>query len=457
MTLADRSAPRRPEEALPRLDGMRQRVARLISPERAVAGLALLAVLAVAAALPRLWQVLHAPAGHRLVDLSVYRDAGVSLLHHRPVYEYATPALPHALPFTYPPFSALLALPLAGIPVGSLQVLWTLLSLLLLAWCVWLSFREVLPDAPRLRALWLIALTAGAVQLQPVYDVFRFGQVGLLLLALVSTDFLVRRVRHSPGVGVLTGVATALKLTPGVFVPALWLAGRRRAAVVCAVTAAGLTLLAFVIAPHTSHDFWFSALRHSDRLGNNADTSDQAIRGMALRVGLPTAATVVIVLAVAAVGFWRAARADTALGFLAITGLLAVLLSPVAWIHHLVWIVPVLGAVAVTRRWGWLIVLAVFFSLPMPWWGRTLVRHDIWGGRVVEDAFGLASLVLVLVLPLGARAALPWQRLVGRPAREGASRPASEQPHPSRRRAPASVAGPSLPRRGRRPPTRASR
>jgi alpha-1,2-mannosyltransferase len=438
---------------------VRQRGARLIGPERAATRLSLLsllAVVAVAAALPRLWHVLHAPAGHRLVDLAVYRNAGVSLLHHRAVYDYATPALPHALPFTYPPFAALLGVALAEIPLGSLQVGWTLLSVLLLAWCGWLSFRGVLPEDRRLRGLWLVALTAGAVQLQPVYDVLRFGQVGLLLLALVSSDLLVRRVSRSRGAGVLTGVATALKLTPGVFVPALWLAGRRRSAVVCAGTAIGLTLLAFAIAPHTSHDFWFSALGHSDRLGDNADTSDQAIRGMALRVGLPTAVTVLLVLVVAVLGLWRAARADSPLGFVAITGLLAVLLSPVAWIHHLVWIVPVLGVLAAARRWGWLMLLAVFFALPVPWWGRSLVRHDIFGGRVVEDAFGLTALLLVLLLPLGERAALPWRRVVGRPGSRTSRQP-TERPHPSQQQAPASPAVPSLPRRGRRLPTRASR
>jgi alpha-1,2-mannosyltransferase len=373
------------------------------------------------------------------------------------VYEYATPALPHPLPFTYPAFSALLAVPLALIPVGTLQILWTLLSVALLAWCVWLSFREVLPPEPRPRALWLVVLTAAAVQLQPVYDVFRFGQVGLLLLALVSTDLLVRRVRRSRGAGMLTGVATALKLTPGIFVPALWLAGRRRMALICVGTAIGLTVLAFAIAPHTSHDFWFTALRHSGRLGDNADTSNQAIRGMTLRAGLPTVVTVLAVLVVAAVGLWRSARASSALGLLALTGLLAVLLSPVAWIHHLVWIVPVLGVLAAARQWSWLLVVAVFFALPIPWWGRTLVRHDVWGGSVVQDAFGLASVALVLLLPLGPRAALPWRRIFGRRRRKSVNRPAASPPHPSRRQAPASMAVLWLPRRGRRRPTRASR
>jgi alpha-1,2-mannosyltransferase len=426
-----------------------------------------LTALAVAAALPRLWHVLHAPAGHRLVDLSVYRDAGVSLLHHRAVYDYATPALPHALPFTYPAFSALLAVPLALLPVGSVQLVWTFFSLLLLAWCVWLSFRGVLPQARRLRTLWLIALTAAAVQLQPVYDVFRFGQVGLVLLALVSTDLLVRRVRDSSYCGALTGVATALKLTPAVFLPTLWMSGRRRAAVVCAGSAVGLTLLAFVLVPHTSHDFWFSALEHSNRLGDNADTSNQAIRGMVLRVGPPTRATVlavlavlVVVAAVAAIGCWRAARADTTLGFLAISGLLAVLLSPVAWIHHLVWIVPVFGVYAAARRWSWLIVLAVLFSLPVPWWGRTLVRHHIWGGSLVQDAFGLASVALVFLMPLGTRARLPWRRIVGQPGppeRDRVNRRATEQPHPSPRPGLAWGTGHSLSQPERRLPTRASR
>ncbi len=44
------------------------------------------------------------------VDVEVYREAGVSILTGRPVYAALTEA-PQLLPFTYPPFAAVLAHP----------------------------------------------------------------------------------------------------------------------------------------------------------------------------------------------------------------------------------------------------------------------------------------------------------------------------------------------------------
>ena len=58
------------------------------------------------------------------VDVEVYRQAGVSLLTGRPVYAAITEA-PQLLPFTYPPFAAILALPLALVPFGAVGWLWT--------------------------------------------------------------------------------------------------------------------------------------------------------------------------------------------------------------------------------------------------------------------------------------------------------------------------------------------
>ena len=52
------------------------------------------------------------------VDVEVYREAGVSILTGRPVYAALTEA-PQLLPFTYPPFAALLAIPLALMPFGA--------------------------------------------------------------------------------------------------------------------------------------------------------------------------------------------------------------------------------------------------------------------------------------------------------------------------------------------------
>ncbi len=384
-------------------------VARLTSPPSGrAARLACLlaAVVSVALVVPQLWHALH--ADQRLVDLAVYEAGGESLRTGRPLYEHVTPP-PQNLPFTYPPFAALLAVPLSLVGWIPLGWAWTLLNAGLLAVIVALvgqpTWRRL---GPRVGPL----LFAGAAWLLPVRDIFRFGQVNLILVALVVLDCTSSRPRWPRGA--LVGVATAVKLTPALFIPYLWLSGRRRAAYVAAATAAGLTLATMVVLPGVSREYWLTTLWEPGRLGNNRGTSNQSLRGMLLRLDWPqpllTTALLAGMAVVAVVGLRRAAQAarggDEVAG-LAITGCTAVLLSPVSWIHHLVWVVL---AVAVLwddlrdrrRAWAGVAVAAVFAS-SAPWWGARLARvapDGLVGPlRVLEASFGLTALLLVLLLP----------------------------------------------------------
>ena len=80
-------------------------------------------LIALAAAPVVLRYLVFWPMDQWQVDVEVYREAGVSLLTGRPVYAALTEA-PQLLPFTYPPFAALLALPLAWVPFGVAGWLW---------------------------------------------------------------------------------------------------------------------------------------------------------------------------------------------------------------------------------------------------------------------------------------------------------------------------------------------
>lgn len=91
----------------------------------------------------------------------------------------------------------------------------------------------------------------------------------------------------------------------------------------------------------------------------------------------------------------------------AITGLLSVLLSPVGWIHHLVWIIPVIGALAGdgrdTRRRLIAAGLWLYFLFPLPWWGTRLIgpQHPLisnFFGRIIQDLFGAAALAMLWAL-----------------------------------------------------------
>lgn len=368
--------------------------------------IAVLVVVLAAAPLVGYW--LTNPGDQRLVDLDVYRTGGQMVREGRAVYEFFTPA-PQLLPFTYPPISALLAVPLAMMSWDLAQWVWTAGIFAALAVTVWFSFRQAQVDRkPLLFALVMVACT----YLMPIRDQVRFGQVDILLVALCVADCMARRPWWPRGF--LIGLATAVKLTPGVFLIYLAVTRQWRTFFMAAFVAALLTLLPFVVIPQDSLEFWFSALFDPNRLGANAATTNQSMRGMLMRLYLPDALTSVLWVALVAVvgwygfrGAYRAYQAKDTLTAVALVGLMAVLLSPVAWIHHLAWVVVVLGAIVGdardrTRLWVaggvWL-----YYVLPIPWWGVSLKAAEIPVlspvlGKIVQNAFGLGAIALVWLL-----------------------------------------------------------
>ncbi|QXJ22953.1 DUF2029 domain-containing protein [Actinomadura graeca] len=399
---------------------------------------------AVVAVTPIVTRWLGNQPDQRLVDLEVYRDGGRALLRGAPLYDVLTQP-PQFLPFTYPPFAAVLAVPFTLLPWRAAQWTWTILLYAALVISVWYAFRDLVRRAGRWAPLAAGVLVAATAWLDPVRDQIRFGQVGLFLLALCLADCCTRSARWPRGM--LVGLALAIKLVPGVFLIYFLITGRRDAAVNALLTAAAATLGAFALLPSDSADYWFGALlQGGDRTGSVSGTTNQAINGVVARI-LPEGPArslvwLVLVLAMAYYGFKLArhvtykadekadlpsltgrvggtdhyAAADRLAGpdayslllaGVAIVGLLSVLLSPVGWIHHLVWIIPVIGALAGdgrdTRRCLIAAAVWVYFLFPLPWWGTKLIGPDhslfsVFWGRVVQDAFGAAAIAAVVVL-----------------------------------------------------------
>jgi alpha-1,2-mannosyltransferase len=279
------------------------------------------------------------PWNPQMIDLDVYRFAGELVLSGGDIY-----APSDQLPFLYPPVAALLAVPLAALPQGLTQLGWLVLCVgCLLA----ILYRLGLTG-------WVLSLAgAGAVYFcEPVNQTLAYGQLGIVLVALVVLD-LVPGPRVFPGrrllpTGVLTGLATAIKLTPALFVIYLLLAGRRRAASGTAVTMAGLTVAAVLVLPGESLHYW-SRLAHGDTgLGKSAvHLTNQSILGSWLRiVGVGAQQTMfglLMAAIVAGVGAWAACRWHRRgkVGFaVTICGVAGLLASPVSWSHHFVWVVP---------------------------------------------------------------------------------------------------------------------
>ncbi|MGI5268277.1 glycosyltransferase 87 family protein [Nonomuraea sp. CA-218870] len=348
------------------------------------------------------------PDDQRLVDLDVYRTGGQMVLEGRPVYGFFTPA-PQLLPFTYPPVAALFASGLAAMSWVTAQWVWTAGIFAALGVAVGFAFRDALGrHTPWVFAFLMVACTF----LMPIRDQVRFGQVDILLVALCLADCVARRPWWPRGF--LIGLATAVKLTPGVFLIYLLVTRQWRTLFLASLVTALLTLLPFAVVPQDAVDFWFGALLDSERLGSNAATTNQSIRGMLIRLYLPDALTTVIWLAAVAVVGWYgfrgardAYRAGDQLTAVALVGLMAVLLSPVAWIHHLAWVVVVLGAIAGDGRDPVRLRVAagvwLYYVVPVPWWGVAIRAAEIPVvspvlGKIVQNGFGLGAIVLVWLL-----------------------------------------------------------
>jgi alpha-1,2-mannosyltransferase len=266
-----------------------------------------------------------------------YDDAGM-------VYDWLRPGTPYG--FTYPPFAGLLMAPMAVLPFAAVVVLATVATVATTALLTWWLI------APLVRRAGWPAWFAGAVAVclavafEPVRETITFGQVNTLLLTLVAGDVLfgVGRGRRWAGVGI--GLATAIKLTPGVFILYLLVTGRWRAALTATGTAAGATLVAAAVFPDESREFWTSALWDTNRVGVLSYVSNQSLRGYLARLPIDAVAPylwMVVVLAVLALWAWRVRRAGSDVyGGLALTGVLGCLISPVSWVHHCVWLLPAL-------------------------------------------------------------------------------------------------------------------
>jgi alpha-1,2-mannosyltransferase len=403
------AAPARP---LSRARAVTDRVAA--APAAARWGLAAL-VIALAALPPVLRYLVYWPLDQWQVDVEVYREAGVSILTGRPVYSAMTEA-PQLLPFTYPPFAAVLALPLALVPFAVAGWGWTVLQVVATTAIVWYAAWRLVHRTGAWAPLTLALLTAPVLWLHPVSDGIRFGQVNAFMVLACLMDL--RRPR--PGLlkrvapGVLVGLAMSVKLTPGVFVVHYLVCRRWREAATAVGTAVAVTLGAWVLLPEASFTFWGGALQDPARLGPNMGTSNQSLRGFLLRVGPEGLPGTVLWLACVAVVAWfgfrlarRAYLAGDSISEVAAVGLMAVLLSPVAWIHHLHWMVVVVFAVLGAdplrdrRRLVAAAVLVGWFLCRMPWWGISWLNHPEWPelpGRMLQNADVFGALLALGLL-----------------------------------------------------------
>jgi alpha-1,2-mannosyltransferase len=328
------------------------------------------------------------------VDLRVYWRAGHTVLNHTPLYNWPKTTMQ----FTYPPAAALLFTVLAVLPWHLVVSLWTWASLAALVATVWVTLGGLGYRDLHVRVGATLAFTAVLFWTAPVLHVVYLGQIELLLMALVMWDLCQSEQRWWQGIGV--GVAAGIKLVPLIFIAYLLFTRRIRQAVVAAVTFAA-TIVAGLALPADSRTWWLDGLfAQGSRTGFPGRGINQSIPGLITRLSGSVAAgrpvwLVVSVLTLIA-GVACAALLDRLghpmIGILtcAITGLLV---SPVSWDHHWVWIVPVVvvlacyglrarGAARYAPLSGAVLITALFAAWPGLVWGQPRFTGDFFEGLV---------------------------------------------------------------------------
>lgn len=350
----------------------------------------MLLALSVAARLA--WTYL-APNGANFVDLHVYIGGAAAIDHPGTLYSYVyadqTPDFP--LPFTYPPFAAIVFYPLHLLPFGLVAFCWTVGTMAALYGVVRISQRLIGVSAGAGHRL-AMAWTALAIWLEPLRSTFDYGQVNVLLVlaglyAVYSTRWWVS--------GVLVGVAAGVKLTPAV--TGLYFVGVRRwaAALFSAVVFGGTVVLSALIVGDQTRHYFTVLIRDPHRVGPICTTFNQSWRGGICRlVGhdtgySPLVLAAIAITAVLAILAWRAlhtgAGAPDRLGLLLVVELFGLLLSPISWTHHWVWLVPLMiwlihGPLCARRGaqilgWSWLALTLI--GVP---WLLSFAQPTIWQG-----------------------------------------------------------------------------
>ncbi len=317
-----------------------------------------------------------------MLDLQIYHWGGLAASHSGD--PYARQYRGFDLYFTYPPMAAAVFAVIAPLALPMLKWLMTIGSITALVAAIWLTWGALGYRRSAGRAGATLAVAAVALWLEPVQQTLQLGQVNLLLMLVVLTDLCLPDSKRFKGIGV--GLAAGFKLTPLIFVAYLLLTRRFRAAAVAVVTFLVTVAASGALLPGAFRRYWLGGLFLNPRVGNTAYVGNQSLRGLAERLlgGGPAGqqAWLISAVIVGAAGLLLAAsasrRGHEMLGAAtcALTGLLV---SPVSWSHHWVWVAPglVLGCDAAVRmaarparlRWaGWAGVLAgtaLLFAYPL--------------------------------------------------------------------------------------------
>jgi alpha-1,2-mannosyltransferase len=277
--------------------------------------------------------------------------------------------------------------------------------------------------------------TAVAIWIEPLRSTFDYGQINVLLVLAVLGAVYSSRWRLS---GLLVGLAAGVKLTPAV--SGLYFVGVRRwgAVVFSVVVFLATVAVSWVVIGDQARYYFTDLLGDAGRVGPIGTSFNQSWRGGISRIlghdaGYgPLVLAAIAGTAVLAVLAWRAVgtgrEGRDRLGSIVVVQLFGLLLSPISWTHHWVWLVPLMIWLihgpwrhlpgARVLGWGWLALTLV--GVP---WLLSFAQPTIWQiSRPWYLAWaGLIYIVATLVT-------LAWIAVTGRESRRSPA--PSAHPYP---------------------------
>ncbi|HTX81644.1 MAG TPA: glycosyltransferase 87 family protein [Streptosporangiaceae bacterium] len=285
-----------------------------------------------------------------MLDLRVYLWGGD--IARRLDDPYLPTYLHTGLHFTYAPIAAGLFALLAVIKAPIVKVLVTAASVASLAGVLWLTWGRLGYSASSRRLSATLCAAAVSLWLEPVRQTLSFGQINLVLMLIIVADLCMPDDRWWKGIGV--GLAAGIKLTPLIFIPYLLLTRRYRAAAVATATFSLTIAISLVALPAAAEDYWLDGLfLNANRLGGIRYIGNQSLNGAMLRLFGSSAAgqpyRLGIEVIVALTGLLLAAsvsRRGQEMAGILICALTGLLVSPVSWTHHWVWVAPALVVLA---------------------------------------------------------------------------------------------------------------
>ncbi len=358
-----------------------------------------------------------------MIDFKVYMASGDVVRHGQSLYGmYIDSSLYGHMPYTYPPLASLLFfVGLSAIPLKAASLVWNSCSLIALGAVVWLTLGKAEIHGRAKAVLTVVGLILTAF-LMPVRMDLIAGQINLFLLLMVVWDFSGRAGRMQ-GVGV--GLAAGMKITPLLFIVYLVLTRRWAAARNAVLTFLGSIALGFLILPKDAAHYWGGLVIQSSRAGGVFDTPNQSLAGAMARwfsnSDYQTWWLAVFValacygLAVAVSAYRRGADF---LGF-SMVAVTALLVSPISWEHHWVYVIPLLvwlacwavknrsvsAGVAVVLLAG-IFTVRTFMLVGIPEAPPAPIDLGVWK-EIVGAAYPVTGLILLALAPLWTRRHFP--------------------------------------------------